>query len=1435
MNQLSAVVPRRRRGLSARLAWTFASIAGALLLIVGLVLILISYRSQSNQITQRQQKTASEAATLTSAYLDQARLTLEVYGETSSLQGLLLRSLQVQRQELRAILNRYQGVFEELILVDNKGTELARVTNDYIYSPQEMGSQADSPVFQKAIQGEVYVASGAQFSPHTSFPDVLIGVPVSQRELSGVLIGGVSIKGLWDAIAQVEVGETGYAYIVDVHTGELVAHSQYSRYLALQNQTLEWVPIVRQIMAGETNIRYQYRGLEGMPVIGASSPLLGTGWELIVELPTREAMAGTWQMLMLLAILTAGGALVAAGLGLIVPRRIVQPLLALQEGAQRIGAGQLDHVIDLRTGDEIQDLAESFNQMAANLQSSHAELEQWGHDLETKVEDRTLELARASEQAHRRATQLQTNAEVAHAIASVRDLDELLPQITQLISDHFGWYHVGIFLLDEEARFAILRAANSEGGQKMLARGHKLRVGTEGIVGQVVGSGEPRVALDVGADAVYFDNPDMPATRSEMALPLWSGDRIIGALDVQSRKEAAYDDEDVALLSVLADQIAVAISNALLFEQTKKALNEVQKLHRQYVEHEWGGLAARGTDLSYEYQRIGTLPLADPSPPELKMVLDRGEIVIFADRRANLSGANGADGAARQLPGGETTADGEPVARAALAAPIKLREQVIGVLELQMAEEPRHWTDDEIAIVEAISDQVGLALENARLLESEQQQRMAAEALREAAVVLSSTLEFDELIQRILDQIGQVVPSDARNLMLVEGDSMRVVNSMGYERFGAQDLLDGLRLPMGSMITLERMKETGRPIVIPDTASYPGWQVMPGLAWLRSYVGAPIIARGQLVGLLNVDSARPGFFSQEHANQLEAFASQAAIALENTQLIAETSQRAEQLATLHRIGLTITSALDLRGVLNALYERIRQIMDAGSFYVALYDDATGMLDFPLMISEKGEVPVETRHIGDQPGVTGYIIETGQPLHIPDLDAVPEDMPYRSVVLDGRRTRSYLGVPLIFHDLVFGVLSVQSYEPNAYSKADAELLATIATQASIAIQNARTYERLVETADELREIDRLKTQFLANMSHELRTPLNSIIGFSRVMLKGIDGPLTDLQEADLSSIYNSGQHLLALINSILDMSKIEAGKIDLSFEEVDLLDIFKAVMSTTRAFVKDRPIELRSEVPDILPTVWADAQRVRQVLINLLSNACKFTSDGSITLRTEVGAEFVAISVVDTGIGIDHGAQKRLFIPFQQVDGSTTRRAEGTGLGLAISRSFVEMHGGEIWVHSEPGKGSTFSFTLPIYKAVRQREEHEIGVSLEPGKKVVLAVDDDAGVISLLHRYLENDGYQVIGVLQSLHALDTARRLASHLSAITLDVVMPDMDGWQVLRSLKQDPQTKDIPVILCSIVDGLDQGLGLGASACLRKPVTRDQVLETLKRLEQAA
>jgi signal transduction histidine kinase len=321
---------------------------------------------------------------------------------------------------------------------------------------------------------------------------------------------------------------------------------------------------------------------------------------------------------------------------------------------------------------------------------------------------------------------------------------------------------------------------------------------------------------------------------------------------------------------------------------------------------------------------------------------------------------------------------------------------------------------------------------------------------------------------------------------------------------------------------------------------------------------------------------------------------------------------------------------------------------------------------------------------------GHVAATGQPRIALDVgaDAVHFKNPHLP------ETRSEMALPLKVGKQVIGVLDVQSAEREAFDEDDIAVLQTMADQLAVALQNARAYERLRDTADKLREVDELKMQFIANMSHELRTPLNSIIGFSRVILKGIDGPITELQKKDLTTIYNSGQHLLDLINDVLDISKIEAGKMELDLAEVELPPLIESALNTTTGLLRDKPILLRRELTP-LPRIRADGQRVRQILLNLLSNAAKFTQEGEIAVRAglENGSVFVHIS--DTGPGIPADKLEHLFDAFYQVDGSATRRAGGTGLGLAITKSFVEMHGGTIGVQSTVGAGTTFSVHLPI--------------------------------------------------------------------------------------------------------------------------------------------
>jgi signal transduction histidine kinase/CheY-like chemotaxis protein/HAMP domain-containing protein len=782
---------------------------------------------------------------------------------------------------------------------------------------------------------------------------------------------------------------------------------------------------------------------------------------------------------LLLAVLMVLTTAIALGWRQFVFRGLSLSISELRQGVARISSGDLEYKLDVRTGDEIEELGDEFNKMADALADVIGSLEQ-------RVAERTSEL-------ERRTVQLTTAAEVSRATSSILAPEELFSQTVELIADRFNLYYAGLFLLDEAGEWAVLRAGTGEAGRQMMAQGHRLE-------GWCTANAQARIALDVGEEAVRFDNPLLPDTRSELALPLISRGQVMGTLDVQSTEEAAFDEADIAVMQTMADQLANAIENARLFRRAEDSVEEISRLHQRYLQQEWQDYLAdeeARARAGYLYDHGVVRPASDVWTPEIALVSQRGETVALSEMAAALQESVDAVGTSLRQVHPERSrraqdADLQTVpAQSALAVPLKLRGQVIGALDFYETEQPRQWSSDDIALVEAVADQVALAIEN----------------------------------------------------------------------------------------------------------------------------------------------------------------------------------------------------------------------------------------------------------------------------------------------------------------------------------------------------ARAYAELQKTAEQLKEMDRLKTQFLANMSHELRTPLNSIIGFSRVILKGIDGPTTEQQRTDLTSIYSNGQHLLGLINDILDISRIEAGKIELVFEPLDLQHIFDGVMSTAVALVKDKPIKLEQEVAPDLPTIRADGTRLRQVILNLLSNAAKFTEEGQITLRAWADEEQITISVKDTGIGVPPEHQTTIFEEFLQVDASTTRRTGGAGLGLSISRHLVELHGGRMWVESEAGVGSTFTFTLPISR-MEQAEEPELAdLSIDPNRKLILAVEDDDGAIAIYKRYLDKQGYQVVGLNQGRQTVRWALELSPH--AIILDVLLPDKDGWAVLEELKGSREIHQIPVIICTVVDDEARGLSLGAADYLVKPILEEDLLQSLQRIEE--
>lgn len=620
-----------------------------------------------------------------------------------------------QLDRLKETISRQQN-FSELFLLDLNG-QVVLSTNP----EQEQKNYAAEKYFREGLTGVFF--SAPIYDLARANYDIIIAQPVIfEGKTLGVFAGRANlayINGVM--VARAGLGQTGETYLVDANFAAitpLTAHEYKGNYVRTDATS--------QAIEKKANGSGLYTSYYGDGVIGVYKWIPEIQMVLVAEQTQAEAFSGIYSTLAINISVTVIALLISAWMAAIFGRNIGRPVAQLAAVAEKISAGDLSAQAPVESQDEIGQLATAFNSMTSQLRLSVA-------DLEERVRSRTLELETANQLAQKNARELKIISEVSRTVGSEQNIEKLLPLITHLISEKFDFYHVGIFLLDETNTFAVLRAANSQGGQRMLARKHKLEVGLSGIVGFVAHKGQPRIALDTGADAVFINNPDLPDTHSEMALPLNLRGKTIGVLDVQSTRPAAFTNEDAATLSILAEQVAIAIDNARLFNETQRALAESQTLYRQFMGRIWEKSTEEGQQTGYIHSITGGQALAElVRSEEIDQALQKGELVIGTGKALN--------------PKGESPN---------IAVPIKLRDQIVGVLNVRAVDNQRTWSQGELSIVQAISERVAFALENARLLEDSQRRAAREQAIGEISNRISSAVNIDDILRATVNELGK--------------------------------------------------------------------------------------------------------------------------------------------------------------------------------------------------------------------------------------------------------------------------------------------------------------------------------------------------------------------------------------------------------------------------------------------------------------------------------------------------------------------------------------------------------------------------------------------------------------------------------------------------------------------------------------------------------
>lgn len=717
--------PTTARSLVTTLAIAFAMLSMIPLLVVSGVLGYIDFQAQQETVFGRQQLLALEAANEVSGFIEQIFSGLEAGARVGQV------SDSAQQQLILEKLLGVQDAIRQLTLVDQAGQKMADVSRRSSIAATDLLQQAgDSEVLAQIDQNQRFV-SEVYFDDETAEPLVILAVPTKDvfGDIQGALLAEVNLKFMWDVVDQLEVGQTGTAYVVNKQ-GDLIAFGDAARVLQGENlsQLTEVAEFVGAEDGEEDELEFYSTGINGTAVVAAYQPLGTPDWAVVTELPVGEAY---WSSIISGALLLGGFlviALLAAGAGVYASRYLTTPLLNLTQTASRLAAGETGLQAVTEGPAEIVGLATAFNTMTGQLQ-------EFIGSLEAQVAARTQ--------------RLETIAVVSERLTGILDFDQLLQELVNEIKAKFSYYHAQVYVLDDNRQNLVLAAGVGEAGAQMKARGHQISLDAPtSLVARAARTDEVVRVDNVREAADWLPNPLLPDTRAEMAVPIILEGQVVGVLDVQQDRVAGLDETDASLLRSLANQVAVAIRNARQFTQTQAALDEAQRLQRVYLGQAWEHLLTTRPTTDFEYRLAPLPPLSEIITPEALAALQQAQTV-------KLESVKGGVKENKLVPAVDSNASiNPPAAPIALATPLKLRDEVIGVLGLHAEDAQRSWTEDEIALIEAVSEQMSLAIENARLFEESQRSAWRDQVVSETTAKVWSAAQMEEVLKAAVVQLG---------------------------------------------------------------------------------------------------------------------------------------------------------------------------------------------------------------------------------------------------------------------------------------------------------------------------------------------------------------------------------------------------------------------------------------------------------------------------------------------------------------------------------------------------------------------------------------------------------------------------------------------------------------------------------------------------------